>query len=88
MDVDYDEESEFEWAGTDQRPWVEYVQRVRHAAEAHEMRVIISPRASINGAKLRRAGMDITKVANATIFFGMSKDDKSRLLSIAPIPSY
>ena len=88
VDVDYDEVAELDWAGHDQKPWVEYVQRVRRAAENHQMRVIISPRASINGAKLLRAGMAIEKVAKATIFFGMSKDDKERLLSIAPVPSY
>ena len=81
--MDYDEDAEFHWAGLDQRDWVSYVQRLRHAAENASMRVIISPRASIAGAKLLRAGkLDRATIADRLIFQKMSSDDKARLQSL------
>lgn len=81
--MDYDEDAEFHWAGLDQRNWVSYVQRLRHAAATHQMRVIISPRASIAGAKLLRAGkLDRATIADRLIFQKMSSDDKARLQSL------
>ena len=81
--MDYDEKAEFHWAGLDQRGWVDYVQRLRHTAAAHQMRVIISPRASIAGAKLLRSGkLDRATVADRLIFQKMSTDDRSRLQAI------
>ena len=81
--MDYDEDAEFHWAGLDQRDWVSYVQRLRHAAENAAMRVIISPRASIAGAKLLRAGkLDRATIADRLIFQKMSSDDKARLQSL------
>ena len=47
------------------------------------MRVIISPRASIAGAKLLRAGkLDRATIADRLIFQKMSSDDKARLQSL------
>ena len=81
--MDYDEDAEFHWAGLDQRDWVSYVQRLRHAAQDAAMRVIISPRASIAGAKLLRAGkLDRATIADRLIFQKMSSDDKTRLQSL------
>ena len=81
--MDYDEDAEFHWAGLDQRDWGSYVQRLRHAAQDAAMRVIISPRASIAGAKLLRAGkLDRATIADRLIFQKMSSDDKTRLQSL------
>ena len=81
--MEYDEEAETHWAGADQADWVVYVQKLRHVAADHQMRVIISPRASINGAKLLRAGkLDRATVADRLIFQKMSSDDRNRLQSL------
>lgn len=81
--MNYDEDAEFHWVGLDQRDWVSYVQRLRHCAEEHKMRVIISPRASITGAKMLRAGkLDWATIADRLIFQKMSSDDKARLQSL------
>ena len=81
--MDYDEDAEFHWAGLDQRDWVSYVQRLRHAAQDAAMRVIISPRASVAGAKMLRAGkLDRATIADRLIFQKMSSDDKTRLQSL------
>ena len=79
IDWPYDEEAEVDWAGRDRVDWTRYVQKVRALAMQHQMRVIISPRASIYGAKLLRAGMDIAQVSEMTLWKGMSEADRTRL---------
>src|SRR5690606_3222455 len=70
--LDYDEELELAIAGNPD--WVTYVQACRRAAKARGLRVVISPRASIFGAKLLAAGMPRERVAELTIRKGMSAD--------------
>ena len=62
----YDEELERSIAGND--AWVDFVQAVRHVAEEHKMRYIVSPRASINGAILIAAGDNLDDIKDETIF--------------------
>ena len=62
----YDEELERVIAGND--AWVDFVQAVRHVAEEHKMRYIVSPRASINGAILIAAGDNLDDIKDETIF--------------------
>ena len=62
----YDEELERSIAGND--AWVDFVQAVRHVAEEHKMRYIVSPRASINGAILIAAGDSLDDIKDETIF--------------------
>lgn len=76
---DYDENAEKAWAGVDMIEWVQYVQRVRAITNYHKMRVIVSPRASIYGAKLLRDGMAREDVEQMTIWKGMSVDDKTKV---------
>lgn len=79
LNWDYDEEAEKDWAGLDQLLWIEYVQQVRHICQSHAMRVVVSPRASINGAILLRAGMKLELVQEIVLWKGMSQDDKKRV---------
>ena len=72
----YDETLEFVAAGPDAGEWVEYVQRVRKAAAKAQVDLLITPRASINGAQLLRNGMARTVVENLTIWKGISADAK------------
>ena len=75
----YDESLERAIAGND--AWVDYVQAVRAAVEHHKMRYVVSPRASVKGAKLLAAGMDAAKVASVTIWNkGFSETDKQKLM--------
>ena len=78
---DYDESAEFDWAGTDQRQWVEWVQALRHKAQELEMRVVISPRASIKGAKAIRAGGRMDWIIEDTISNKMSGDNWDKLIN-------
>lgn len=77
---DYDEEAELDWAGRDMVVWTKYVQSVRHLAFQHQMRVVVSPRASIMGAKLLRAGVVKAEVLEMVLWKGMNKDDRERLV--------
>lgn len=51
--------------------WVEYVQAVRARAIARKLPVVVSPRSSIDGAKLLLAGMARDRVAEVRLFAGM-----------------
>ena len=45
------------------------------------MRYVVSPRASVKGAKLLAAGMDAAKVASVTIWNkGFSETDKQKIM--------
>ena len=77
----YDEEAEWDWAGRDQSPWISYVQEVRSAANRMGMRTVISPRASIEGAKGLRNGLSRVVVSEDCLWNGLSEDDAQRLQS-------
>jgi energy-coupling factor transporter ATP-binding protein EcfA2 len=79
LPFDYDEEAELDWAGHDQSRWVEFVQKVRHAAMERGLRVIVSPRASINGADELRDDEDWNNVADEWIWNKMSAEDAEML---------
>jgi len=77
LDWQYDEA--LETAICPNRQWGAFVQAVRHAAAELELQVVISPRASLNGAKLLAAGMDAEAVAKAVVFKGMDSDTARKL---------
>jgi cobaltochelatase CobS len=64
----YDEDFEREIAGND--AWVATVQGYRRNAEANSVRTVISPRASIKGARLLAAGFTQSEVEDLLIFRG------------------
>lgn len=77
IDFDYDEELEKALAGNDN--WVSYVQRLRQKAQEIKARVVISPRASIYGAKLLAAGMTTDEVAEMVIWKGIPSDIRAKI---------
>lgn len=81
----YDEDAEYDWAGRDQTQWVDYVQNVRQHANELSMRVVISPRASIRGAKGLRNGLTWDTVAHANLWTKMGDDDRMRLQSLVGV---
>ncbi|TXH55763.1 MAG: AAA family ATPase [Desulfurellales bacterium] len=78
-EVDYDEQLELMIAGNDQ--WTGYVQKVRKAIDAEKVRHVVSPRASITGAKLLAAGMARPKVEEACIWKGLDNAQRARIMS-------
>lgn len=84
MEIDYDERLERSLAtgiaaNDDQllmrlNAWVDRVQTVRRKVDQEKLNVIVSPRASIDGAKLIACGMPEHKVADYRLFAGMPAD--------------
>lgn len=77
FEVDYDEMLELELSGNPD--WARYCQAVRKACAEEKVRHIVSPRASISGAKLLKAGMDRAKVEEATIWKGLDAAQRLRV---------
>lgn len=55
--------------------WVDYVQKVRRAAQKLGLRILISPRASYKGATLLAAGINRKEVEKSVLWNGSSKAD-------------
>jgi energy-coupling factor transporter ATP-binding protein EcfA2 len=67
--VDYDESFERRLAGNDE--WVDKIQHYRANAVKNNIRIVISPRASIDGARLLASGkLSAEQVENALLFRG------------------
>ena len=79
IEWNYDESAEVKWSGN--RDWTSYVQRCRTAAEQEQVRHVISPRASINGAKMLAAGMSRERVEQMVIWKGIAPESKQRILN-------
>lgn len=77
FDFGYDEKLEKIISGNIK--WCDRVQKLRRAAFAEKARVVISPRASIHGAKLLDIGWKQAAVENSTIWKGMDKDLRERI---------
>jgi cobaltochelatase CobS len=75
--INYDEVLEKQLAGNDD--WVSRVQALRRGAEQEKARIIISPRASIYGAKLLAAGIDRSRVEDMTIWKGADSELRRRI---------
>lgn len=77
VDFDYDEDLELAIAGN--KSWVKKVQRYRKRAFDLKMRVVISPRASISGAKLLASGMDENLVEELVIWKGVAPEIRTKI---------
>jgi cobaltochelatase CobS len=77
----YDETLERAIAGNDS--WVDRVQALRRGVEKTKDRLIISPRASINGAKLLAAGATMSRVEELCIWKGTDAETRRRIETAA-----
>jgi hypothetical protein len=77
----YDEKLEIALSGN--VLWAKRVQKLRHAAFSEKARMVISPRASINGAKLLAQGWTQHVVEERTIWKGIDPELKDRILLAA-----
>lgn len=71
------------------RQWAKYVQRVRAYAKTNFPRLIVSPRASYDGAKmLKIEGFSVDMdLADAALFRGLEKDSVNKILAACPLPN-
>ena len=82
LEIGYDEELELDVAlsfNKDATSWVRKVQAFRHKVERAGIRHVVSPRASIMGAKLLKQGMDESKVVQYTLHKGLSQDQINQI---------
>lgn len=86
IEWDYDERAELVWAGEDSAEWVAYVQRVRQRAQELKQRFVVSPRASINGAVLLRAGEPVREVIESVLWKGHAPDQRAEIERAVPAP--
>lgn len=81
FDFDYDTKLELTLAGNVK--WVRRVQKLRSAAGEEKARMVISPRASISGAKLLAIGWTEKECEDALIWKGTDPELKERILKKA-----
>jgi cobaltochelatase CobS len=83
--VEWNYDEEFEMAlvegkfGKTGRQWTLYVQALRHSAERNRVRVILSPRQSLRGARFLTAGMPAEKVEQLVLWNGVATDDRQKI---------
>jgi len=83
LDWKYDENLERELAGN--QDWSDYVQKIRRYIEAQRIRHVVSPRASIYGAKLLANGISREIVEQTILWKGLDEATKTKILeNIAP----
>lgn len=86
FDFGYDEK--LEMGLTDDPKWTHRVQRLRKAAMEERARIVISPRATIYGAKLLAAGWEQGTVEERVIWKGIDPELKDRIAKKAGPLSY
>lgn len=77
FEVDYDESLELAIAGDD--AWTKWVQSIRAAIDREKVRHIVSPRASIMGARMLAQGMGRTEVEDAVVWKGLDAPTRQRV---------
>jgi ribosomal protein L19 len=78
LDWKYDENLERELAGN--QDWSDYVQKVRRFIEAMKIRHVVSPRASIYGAKLLANGISRETVEQTVLWKGLDDVSKNKVI--------
>lgn len=77
MDWKYDEKLETALAGNE--AWSSHVQKVRRFVEDNKIRHVVSPRASIFGAKLLAAGISREEVETVILWKGMDEATRNKI---------
>lgn len=70
-------------------PWLAWVRCARKYAEANYPGLVVSPRASLNGARLLKiGGFSLEEIADGTVFLGgCDKATRDRVLAACPLPA-
>ena len=79
ISVDYDERLERALAGAEGGAWCERVQSVRRAVRKLGLRILVTPRTTIQGAALLMAGLPQKRVEQMTLFAGLDTDTVSKI---------
>ena len=77
VEMDYDEKLETALSGN--RSWTVRIQKIRREIQKQQVRHIVSPRASIMGAKLLQAGLSTDEVLEATVWKGLDSSTRQKI---------
>ena len=80
--VDYDEALEMSFAG-ERKAWAKRVQSVRRAVSSLGLKVLVTPRHTLQGAALLQAGFPESEVERMTLFAGVDRDTENKIRSAA-----
>jgi hypothetical protein len=80
---DYDEQLERAMIAPEYVWWAERVQALRKAAKAAAASLVITPRATVNGARLLATGMSVDAVEDAAVWKGAPEDTRNTVLAYA-----
>lgn len=83
IDVDYDET--LEGTLTNHKEWSKVIKNIRKEIAKQGIKMIVSPRASMDGADLLDAGFTMEEVAEMTIFKGCDEDVRTKLKRHIPL---
>jgi len=83
LNWDYDHTLEHSLAGNEE--WTNRVQKIREAVQMLKLRVMVTPRASIDGALLMESGIKQSEVEEMTIWAGIDKSTKTKILEKAGV---
>lgn len=78
IDVDYDKLLENQL--TNNKEWLKIIEKMRKNISEFGLKIIISPRASMQGADLLEAGFPIEEVLDMCIYKGLNSDSKNKLV--------
>lgn len=78
IDVDYDKLLENQL--TNNKEWLNIIEKMRKNISEFGLKIIISPRASMQGADLLEAGFPIEEVLDMCIYKGLNSDSKNKLV--------
>ena len=78
VDVDYDENLERELTRNDE--WTNTIKQIRETIDKFGIKMIVSPRASMDGADLLEAGFEMDDVLNMVIFKGCDDDVRTKIM--------
>jgi hypothetical protein len=74
-------------ANPNAEPWLTWILRVRQYVADNGLRLIVSPRASVRGARLlRETNWSVRDIADAVLFKGFDSDSVDAILTAHPLP--
>lgn len=83
VDIDERLEAEIAHAQNEDRAavtsWIERVRRMRRNVAQHGLQVIVSPRATIDGARMLTVGFTPDEIAEMTVLDGLSADQRAKV---------
>jgi cobaltochelatase CobS len=83
IEVDYDEAMERDLVGPENAEWSGFVQNMRRAVSKCGVKVLVTPRATLQGAALLKAGVSRSRVEAMTVFAGVDKETESKIRKAA-----